>query len=86
LYVANHNAVVSWPFTAGQTSLPGKPEKLVDLPGGGTHWARTLRLSDDGTKLYITVGSSSNIAEYGIEAEKGRATINEYDFTKKALR
>lgn len=86
LYVANHNAVVSWPFTAGQTSLPGKPEKLVDLPGGGNHWARNLRLSDDGTKLYITVGSSSNIAEYGIEAEKGRATINEYDFTKKALR
>ncbi|WP_408589195.1 PQQ-dependent sugar dehydrogenase [Novosphingobium sp.] len=86
LYVANHDAVVSWPFAAGQTSLVGKPEKLVDLPGGGNHWVRNLKLSDDGSKLYITVGSSSNIADDGIAPETGRATINEYDFTKKALR
>ena len=86
LYVANHNAVVSWPFQPGQTALVGAPEKLMDLPAAGMHWARNLLLSPDGSKLYVTVGSSSNIAETGIAAEKGRAAIHEYDFAKKAAR
>ena len=86
LYVANHDAVVSWPFAPGQTKLEGKPEKLMDLPGGGNHWVRNLLLSPDGTKLYVTVGSSSNIAENGIALEKGRATIHEYDFSTKSSR
>lgn len=86
LYVANHNAVVSWPYALGQTSLSGKPDKLMDLPGGGNHWVRNLVLSPDGQRLYITVGSSSNIAENGLEKERGRAAIHEYDFTKKSAR
>ena len=86
LIIANHNAVLSYPYALGQTTLPGKPEKLMDLPGGGNHWARNLLLSADGSKLYVTVGSSSNIAENGIDQEKGRAAIHEYDFAKHRSR
>lgn len=86
LLVANHDAVLSFPYELGQTTLSGTPEELVDLPGGGNHWARNLILSADGKLLYISVGSASNIAEGGIEAEKGRAMIHEYDFEKKRMR
>ncbi|GEO00120.1 sorbosone dehydrogenase [Novosphingobium sediminis] len=86
LYVGNHNAVVSWPFTPGQTTLAGKPEKLMDLPGGGNHWARNLTVSPDGKLLYVTVGSASNIGERGLDEEKGRAAIYEYDFDRKSSR
>jgi glucose/arabinose dehydrogenase len=86
LYVANNDAVVSWPFQPGQTSLVGKPDKLMDLPAGGNHWARNLLLSPDGSKLYVSVGSATNIADDGIEREQGRAAIYEYDFTKHSSR
>lgn len=86
LYVGNTDAVVSWPFQPGQTTLVGKPEKLMDLPSGGNHWARNLLLSADGTKLYVSVGSATNIADDGIEREAGRAAIMEYDFKKHAAR
>lgn len=86
LLVANTDAVLSFPFTPGQTALTGQPEKLMDLPGGGNHWARNLLLSPDGSLLYVTVGSASNIADSGIDAEKGRAAIWEYDFAKKRSR
>ncbi|WP_338467309.1 sorbosone dehydrogenase family protein [Novosphingobium sp. ZN18A2] len=86
LYVANNDAVVSWPFQPGDTQLQGKPEKLVDLPAGGEHWVRNLVLSPDGSKLYISVGSSTNIADNGIAAEKGRAVIDEYNFATGKMR
>jgi glucose/arabinose dehydrogenase len=86
LYVANNDAVVSWPFTPGQTTLQGAPEKLMDLPAGGNHWVRNLLLSEDGQRLYVTVGSATNIADEGIAKEKGRAAIHEYDFAKKSER
>jgi glucose/arabinose dehydrogenase len=79
LYVANHNAVLAFDFTPGATSLDGAPTKLMDLPGGGNHWMRNLLVSPDGNKLYVAVGSASNIAENGIEAEAGRAAIWEID-------
>lgn len=82
LLVANTDAVLSFPFKVGDTRLTGRPEKLMDLPGGGNHWARNLLLSPDGERLYVTVGSASNIAEKGIEKENNRAAIHEYDFTK----
>ena len=79
LYVANHNAVLAFAFEPGATRLEGKPERLMDLPPGGNHWMRNLVLSKDGKKLFVAVGSASNIAEYGNEVETGRAAIWEID-------
>ena len=81
LYVANHDAVLRFDYAEGATSITGEPEKLMDLPGGGNHWMRNLVLSPDGTKLYVAVGSASNIAEGGMDAERGRAAIHELDLT-----
>jgi glucose/arabinose dehydrogenase len=79
LYIADHNAVLAFPYKLGDTTLAGSPTKLMDLPGGGNHWMRNLLLSGDGKKLYVAVGSSSNIGERGMAAEKGRAAIWEID-------
>jgi YD repeat-containing protein len=85
-YVANHNAVLAFDFTPGATSLTGAPRKLMDLPGGGNHWMRNLLLSPDGKKLYVAVGSSSNIGENGMAAETGRAAIWELDLASGSRR
>lgn len=69
LYVANTDALVRFPYKAGDTAITAKPEKILDLPGGGNHWARNVIASADGKSLYVSVGSSSNIAENGLEAE-----------------
>jgi len=80
-YVANTDAVVRFPYQNGQTSITAKGEKLVDLPAGARnhHWTKSLTANRDGTKLYATVGSNSNVAENGMEAEEGRAAIWEID-------
>lgn len=75
LYVANHNAVLAFPYALGETTLSAAPKKLMDLPAAGNHWMRNIVLSADGGQLFVAVGSSSNIAENGMEAEKGRAAI-----------
>jgi glucose/arabinose dehydrogenase len=82
LYVANHNAVLAFAYELGSDTVTGAPRKLMDLPAGGNHWMRNIILSPDGTKLYVAVGSASNIGENGIEAEKGRAMIWELDLAK----
>ncbi|MES2443304.1 MAG: sorbosone dehydrogenase family protein [Pseudomonadota bacterium] len=69
LYIANTDALVRYPFKAGDTKITAKPEKIIDLPGGGNHWARNVIPSADGTSLYVSIGSSSNIAENGLDAE-----------------
>lgn len=79
LYVANHDAVWRFDYALGADSLQGSPEKLMDLPAAGNHWMRNLLLSEDGTKLYVAVGSASNIGESGMKAEEGRAAIHELD-------
>lgn len=84
LYVANTDSVVAFDMrTPTNTGT-----KVVDLPAGepNNHWARNLLASPDGTKLYITVGSNSNIAEGGMAAETNRASILEYDLATKGLR
>ncbi len=80
-YVANTDAVVSFPYTEGETEITAEPTKITDLPAGtiNHHWTKGLIASVDGTKLYVSVGSNSNIAENGIEAEEERAAILEVD-------
>ncbi|MBH2009921.1 MAG: sorbosone dehydrogenase family protein [Xanthomonadaceae bacterium] len=81
LYIANADALVRVPYQPGQTQISGAPVKVVDLPGGpiNHHWTKNVIASPDGSKLYVTVGSNSNVAENGIEAETGRAAIWEVD-------
>ena len=86
LYVANHNAVLAFAFTPGATALAGAPRKLMDLPAAGNHWMRNLLLSPDGKRLYIAVGSASNIGERGMDIEAGRAAIWELDLASGSRR
>lgn len=80
-YVANTDAVMKFPYREGDTSITIPGIKLADLPGGtlNHHWTKDLAASPDGTKLYATVGSNSNVAENGMDAEKNRAGILEID-------
>jgi len=81
LYVAATDAVLRYPFTPGQTHIDGKPVVLTPLPGGPIdhHWTKSLTISPDGKLLYATVGSNSNVAENGMEAEHQRAAVWEID-------
>ena len=81
LYVANDNGVVSFPYADGQTSEMGTGQKVFDLPGPpiNHHWTKNVVASRDGTRLYATVGSNSNVGDNGLENETGRAAIWEYD-------
>lgn len=82
LFVANHNAVLAYPYALGSDKVTGSPRKLMDLAPGGGHWMRNLELSPDGERLYVAVGSVSNIGESGMDIEQGRAMIWEYDLAK----
>ena len=81
LYVANTDAIIRYPYTEGETTITAAGTKLTDLPGGPIdhHWTKSLVASQDGTKLYVGVGSNSNITENGIGAEMNRADILEVD-------
>jgi glucose/arabinose dehydrogenase len=81
LYVANTDAVVRFPYVDGQMRIAAPPEKVLDLPAGpiNYHWTKNVVANADGSKLYVTVGSNSNIGERGLEAEEGRAAIWEID-------
>jgi glucose/arabinose dehydrogenase len=81
LYVANTDAVVRFPYREGETRITSAGEKVVDLPAGprNHHWTKNLIASKDGSKLYVTAGSNSNVAEHGMAEEEGRAAIWEVD-------
>jgi glucose/arabinose dehydrogenase len=81
LYVANTDAILRFPYTTGETSITNPGTVLTPLPGGPIdhHWTKSLVASEDGTKLYVGVGSNSNITENGIGAEYERAAIWEVD-------
>jgi glucose/arabinose dehydrogenase len=80
-FVANSDAVVKFPYKTGDTKITAPAVKVADLPAGtlNHHWTKDLTASTDGTNLYATVGSNSNVAENGIDAEKDRAGILEID-------
>ena len=81
LYVANTDAVMRFKYQTNQTRISSPGTKLVDLPAGtrNHHWTKNLIASPDGAKLYVTVGSNSNVAEHGMKEEVGRAAIWEVD-------
>jgi glucose/arabinose dehydrogenase len=81
LYIANTDAVVAVPYVGGETRITQKPVNIYNLnaTAPNMHWTRNLKASADGSKLYISVGSNSNIAEKGLEAERGRAMVIEFD-------
>ena len=76
-YVANTDGIVAFPYEDGQTSIDAAGTPLTSLPAGeiNHHWTKNITASADGKYLYAAVGSNSNIAENGIEAEEGRAAI-----------
>ncbi|HXS49113.1 MAG TPA: sorbosone dehydrogenase family protein [Sphingomicrobium sp.] len=88
LYVANTDSLVRYPFTPGQTQINAPAEKVLGLPGGliDHHWTKSLTVSPDGSKLYVGVGSNSNVQERGPEAETDRAAIWEVDVASGAHR
>ena len=86
LYVANHNAVLAFPYALGADAVSGKGTKIMDLAAGGGHWMRNLEMAPDGKQLYVAVGSVSNIGEQGMDVEAGRAMIWEYDLAAKRQR
>jgi glucose/arabinose dehydrogenase len=87
-YVANTDAVLRYPYREGETAITAAASRLVELPAGprNHHWTKSLIASEDGRKLYATVGSNSNVAENGMREEEGRAAIWEIDRTSGAHR
>ena len=81
LYVANCDAIMRFAYTEGATKLADPGTKFADLPAlpFNHHWTKNILASADGSKLYATVGSNSNVGDHGMEVEKGRAAIWEFD-------
>lgn len=88
LFVADTDAVRRFVYADGDTHLTSAGVKVVDLPAGAVnhHWTKNLIASQDGTKLFVTVGSNSNVAERGMAAEAGRAAIWEVDIASGSQR
>ncbi|QPF31364.1 sorbosone dehydrogenase family protein [Acinetobacter lwoffii] len=88
LYVANTDALMRFPYHNGMTQITAAGTKVLDLPAGrlNHHWTKNVIANPAGNKLYITVGSNSNVAENGLEQEQGRALIMEFDITSAQVR
>lgn len=80
LYVANSDAVVKFPYEEGETRIAASGTRVAGLPAGprNHHWTKNVIASPDGTRLYVAIGSNSNVAEHGMEEEE-RAAIWEVD-------
>jgi glucose/arabinose dehydrogenase len=81
LYVADTDRLLRFNYEPGATEIKTQPIKVIDLPGGtlNHHWTKNVIASKDGSKLYVTVGSNSNVGENGLDQEEGRAAIWEVD-------
>ena len=81
LYVADTDRLLRFHYEPGATEIKSQPIKVTDLPGGtlNHHWTKNVIASKDGNKLYVTVGSNSNVGENGLDKEEGRAAIWEVD-------
>ncbi|TCB57382.1 sorbosone dehydrogenase family protein [Acinetobacter terrae] len=81
LYVANTDSLMRFPYQKGITQITASGTKVLDLPGGtlNHHWTKNVIANPSDSKLYITVGSNSNVAENGFDKEVGRALIMEFD-------
>ena len=88
LYVANTDALMRFPYQNGATQITATGTKMLDLPAGrlNHHWTKNVIANPAGSKLYITVGSNSNVAENGLEQEQGRALIMEFDIASAQAR
>lgn len=78
-YVANVDKIVRYPYELGQTRITGNSETILELPAGGYnhHWTRNIIANEDGSRIYVSVGSASNNGEYGMDKEERRANILE---------
>ena len=81
LYIADTDRLLRFHYENGDTAIKSQPIKVLDLPGGtlNHHWTKNVIASKDGSKLYVTVGSNSNVGENGLDKEEGRAAIWEVD-------
>ena len=81
LYVANTDALVRFPYMRGDTRIIAPSTVVTRLPGGtlNHHWTKNVVASRDGRRLYVAVGSNSNVAEHGMDKEVERAAILEVD-------
>jgi glucose/arabinose dehydrogenase len=81
LYVANTDAIVRYPYKAGETRIAAAGTRIAELPAGtlNHHWTKNVIASRDGKHLYATVGSNSNVGENGMDKEARRAAILEID-------
>jgi glucose/arabinose dehydrogenase len=88
LYVANSDAILRFPYASGALRITAAGVRVIALPAGAInhHWTKNLIASADGSKLFVTIGSNSNVAERGIEAETGRAAIWEVDLSNGSHR
>ncbi|KHF75655.1 L-sorbosone dehydrogenase [Acinetobacter sp. neg1] len=88
LYVANTDSLMRYPYQEDATQITAKGTKVLDLPAGplNHHWTKNVITNPEGTKLYITVGSNSNVGENGLDQEQGRAQILEYDIATAKVR
>ncbi|ACB94387.1 PQQ-dependent sugar dehydrogenase [Beijerinckia indica] len=87
LYVANADALMRFPYQANATRIETPGVKIVDLPAGRNHhWTKSLIANADGSRLYVGVGSNSNVAENGMEEEENRAAVLEIDPVAKTSR
>jgi glucose/arabinose dehydrogenase len=88
LYVANTDGIVAFDYADGDTQVSGAGDKIVDLPAGpiNHHWTKDVIASADGTSLYVTVGSNSNVGDKGMDQEINRAAVLQVDLATRKMR